>query len=97
MKNSAALAAALKGMGYELVSGGTDNHLVLVDLKKSAVSFRDDCSAVESSLFVCVVHFSCRPQPVIARKQQVWFVDQAASILVFFFLCIFVFSCVACF
>lgn len=25
-------------MGYELVSGGTDNHLVLVDLKKSAVS-----------------------------------------------------------
>lgn len=36
--NSAALASALMGKGYELVSGGTDNHLVLVDLKKSAVS-----------------------------------------------------------
>lgn len=35
MKNSAAMAEALTGMGYELVSGGTDNHLVLVDLKKS--------------------------------------------------------------
>ncbi|CAM9161731.1 unnamed protein product [Sphacelaria rigidula] len=36
VRNSAALASALNGMGYELVSGGTDNHLVLVDLKKSA-------------------------------------------------------------
>jgi glycine hydroxymethyltransferase len=25
----------LKGMGYKLVSDGTDNHLILVDLKKS--------------------------------------------------------------
>lgn len=31
--NSKALANALTGMGYNLVSGGTDNHLVLVDLK----------------------------------------------------------------
>jgi len=35
MKNSAQLAASLTGLGYELVSGGTSNHLVLVDLKKS--------------------------------------------------------------
>ncbi|KAG5182625.1 serine hydroxymethyltransferase 2 [Tribonema minus] len=35
MKNSSALADALMGMGYQLVSGGTDNHLLLVDLKKS--------------------------------------------------------------
>lgn len=35
MSNSAAMAEALTGMGYTLVSGGTDNHLVLVDLKKS--------------------------------------------------------------
>jgi glycine hydroxymethyltransferase len=34
MKNSKALAKALTGKGYELVSGGTDNHLLLVDLKK---------------------------------------------------------------
>lgn len=37
MLNSAALAKKLNSLGYELVSGGTDNHLVLVDLKKSAV------------------------------------------------------------
>jgi glycine/serine hydroxymethyltransferase len=34
LSNSSALAKALTSKGYELVSGGTDNHLVLVDLKK---------------------------------------------------------------
>lgn len=33
------MAKKLMADGYELVSGGTDNHLVLVDLKKSAVSY----------------------------------------------------------
>ncbi|GMI31622.1 hypothetical protein TrRE_jg6442 [Triparma retinervis] len=35
LKNSATFADKLMDMGYELVSGGTSNHLVLVDLKKS--------------------------------------------------------------
>mmetsp|Transcript_29810 Transcript_29810/g.88490 ORF Transcript_29810/g.88490 Transcript_29810/m.88490 type:complete len:340 (-) Transcript_29810:141-1160(-) len=35
LKNCAAFAARLTELGYVLVSGGTDNHLVLVDLKKS--------------------------------------------------------------
>merc|ERR1712086_926305 len=35
MKNASVFAETLTGMGYNLVSGGTDNHLVLVDLKKS--------------------------------------------------------------
>jgi glycine hydroxymethyltransferase len=35
IKNASALADALMSKGYALVSGGTDNHLVLVDLKKS--------------------------------------------------------------
>lgn len=35
MENSLHFSNALKGMGYKLVSDGTDNHLVLVDLKKS--------------------------------------------------------------
>merc|ERR1712113_435132 len=35
LKNSNALAEALKEKGYELVSGGTENHLLLVDVKKS--------------------------------------------------------------
>ncbi len=33
MKNAAALAAGLTERGFRLVSGGTDNHLVLVDLR----------------------------------------------------------------
>ncbi|HSW47198.1 MAG TPA: serine hydroxymethyltransferase [Phycisphaerae bacterium] len=32
--NAKALAEALKGYGYRLVSGGTDNHLMLVDLRQ---------------------------------------------------------------
>merc|ERR1711975_79360 len=35
MKNSATMAQVLQDMGYDLVSGGTSNHLVLVNLKKS--------------------------------------------------------------
>ena len=35
LANSAAMADRLAALGYALVSGGTDNHLVLVDLKKS--------------------------------------------------------------
>ncbi len=33
VRNSQALAAALAGEGFRLVSGGTDNHLMLVDLR----------------------------------------------------------------
>lgn len=35
LENSAALANRLTELGYTLVSGGTDNHLVLVDMKTS--------------------------------------------------------------
>merc|ERR1711990_1325807 len=37
LSNSAALAKALEGRGYTLVSGGTDNHIVLVDLRPKGV------------------------------------------------------------
>jgi glycine hydroxymethyltransferase len=33
VKNAQALAAELAGLGYRIVSGGTDNHLMLVDLR----------------------------------------------------------------
>jgi len=33
IRNSRALAAAMSGRGYRIVSGGTDNHLFLVDLR----------------------------------------------------------------
>lgn len=35
LKNCSSLAKRLNDLGYKLVSGGTDNHLVLVDLKAS--------------------------------------------------------------
>ena len=38
VKNAKALAAALMGRGYNLTSGGTDNHLMLVDLSKTELT-----------------------------------------------------------
>jgi glycine hydroxymethyltransferase len=37
LKNCAAMAAALVKRGYKLVSGGTENHLVLIDLRDKDV------------------------------------------------------------
>ena len=31
------MAARLQALGFEVVSGGTDNHLVLVDLKPNGI------------------------------------------------------------
>lgn len=36
LKNAKAMANALLKKGYSLVSGGTDNHLVLVDLRSKS-------------------------------------------------------------
>lgn len=38
VKNSQALAQALTARGFDLVSGGTDNHLILVDLRSKNVT-----------------------------------------------------------
>lgn len=40
-KNAKALAAGLINYGFDLVSGGTDNHLMLVDLRKFKTTGRD--------------------------------------------------------
>ncbi|KAL7266260.1 Cytochrome B translational activator protein cbs2 [Rhizina undulata] len=37
LRNSLALSNALKSLSYTIVSGGTDNHLVLVDLKPQGI------------------------------------------------------------
>lgn len=39
--NARAMAKVLTDRGVELISGGTDNHLMLVDLKKEAISGRE--------------------------------------------------------
>ncbi len=41
VENARALAEALTGQGFRLVSGGTDNHLMLVDLTPAGVTGRD--------------------------------------------------------
>merc|ERR1712232_802124 len=38
MKNAQALGDSLKSRGFDLVSGGTDNHLVLIDLRSKGVN-----------------------------------------------------------
>ncbi|GAA4303890.1 serine hydroxymethyltransferase [Aestuariibaculum suncheonense] len=39
--NAAALAKALVGKGYNIISGGTDNHCMLIDLRNKDISGKD--------------------------------------------------------
>ena len=41
VKNAAALAGSLMAEGFDLVSGGTDNHLMLVDLRKAHITGKE--------------------------------------------------------
>ncbi len=41
VKNAAVLAGSLMEQGFDLVSGGTDNHLMLVDLRKAGVTGKE--------------------------------------------------------
>ena len=41
VKNAAALAKGLTGRGMKLVSGGTDNHLMLLDLRETGVTGKE--------------------------------------------------------
>jgi glycine hydroxymethyltransferase len=47
-KNAKALAEALIGYGFDLVSGGTDNHLMLVDLRKFNTTGKEMSSLLDS-------------------------------------------------
>ncbi|MGW8187387.1 MAG: serine hydroxymethyltransferase, partial [Desulfobacterales bacterium] len=47
--NAAAMAAEFKRLGYRLVSGGTDNHLVLVDLRPKGLTGRTAEEILEST------------------------------------------------
>lgn len=38
LKNAAAMAEAFLSMGYKIISGGTDNHLMLIDLRSKGLS-----------------------------------------------------------
>lgn len=47
VKNAQALAARLTSDGFRLVSGGTDNHLMLVDLNNKSITGKDAEEALE--------------------------------------------------
>ncbi len=48
-KNAAALAQGLMDMNYQLVSGGTDNHLMLVDLRNKGLTGKQAEKALEEA------------------------------------------------
>ena len=41
VKNAKAMAAALTEKGYEIISGGTDNHLMLIDLRNKNITGKE--------------------------------------------------------
>ncbi|NLO38605.1 MAG: serine hydroxymethyltransferase, partial [Ruminiclostridium sp.] len=41
IKNAKALAQALQNQGFDIVSGGTDNHMMLVDLRRKNITGKD--------------------------------------------------------
>ncbi|MBI2443272.1 MAG: serine hydroxymethyltransferase [Candidatus Levybacteria bacterium] len=47
--NAKALAEGLRSYGFELVSGGTDNHLILIDLRNKKVNGRIAAIALEKA------------------------------------------------
>ena len=40
-KNAKAMAASFVKRGYNLISGGTDNHMMLIDLRNKGISGKD--------------------------------------------------------
>jgi len=53
VKNAQALAAGLSERGFELVSGGTDNHLILCDLTNKGVPGKVAARALDRAGIVC--------------------------------------------
>lgn len=58
VKNAAALAKALQDNGFDIVSGGTDNHLMLLDLRKLDKTGKDMEKLLDS------VHITCNKNTV---------------------------------
>ena len=51
--NAAALAQALLERGYDLVSGGTDNHLILIDMTNKGLTGKKAARALDRAGIVC--------------------------------------------
>jgi glycine hydroxymethyltransferase len=66
LENAAVLAQELQGMGLRLVSGGTDTHLLLVDLSQSGISGK----AAEEALDAVGIVVNRNSIPFDARPPQ---------------------------
>lgn len=53
VSNSKALAAGLSAHGFDMVSGGSDNHLILIDLTNKGISGKVAAQALERAGIVC--------------------------------------------
>lgn len=53
IRNAKALAKALSKLGYNLVSGGTDNHLILVDLRDKGLTGKEAEEVLEKVGITC--------------------------------------------
>ncbi len=53
IKNAAALAEVLTSGGLKLVSGGTDNHLILIDLRNKNVTGKDAANRLDLAGITC--------------------------------------------
>ena len=62
--NAQALATALLGLGFSLVTGGTDNHLLLIDLSQQALGARK----VAQVLNRCGIELNANAIPFDPRK-----------------------------
>jgi glycine hydroxymethyltransferase len=51
--NAQALAAALSAHGFQIVSGGTDNHLMLIDLRNKNVTGKQAQSLLDEASITC--------------------------------------------
>lgn len=51
--NAQALAKAMIGLGFEIVSGGTDNHLMLIDLRNKNVNGKETEKALVKADITC--------------------------------------------
>jgi glycine hydroxymethyltransferase len=47
IKNSQAMAKGFKDLGYNIVSGGTDNHMFLIDLRNKGLTGKEALAALE--------------------------------------------------
>jgi glycine hydroxymethyltransferase len=61
IKNAAALAAALSRRGYRLVSGGTENHLLLVDLRAVDAELTGIEVAITLEKSGIIANYNCVP------------------------------------